>query len=265
VRPGETYALVGSSGAGKSTLISLVPRLYDVLDGSILMDGKDLRDWPLQELRKHIGFVTQDTFLFNDTIRENLLYAKSDATDEELLDACRRAGIAEFVEGLKDGLDTFVGNRGVRLSGGEKQRLSLARVILKDPEVILLDEATASLDSVSESHIQEALEPLLREKTSLVVAHRLSTILDSDQILVLKDGHICDSGKHAELLEKSEEYRTFYDTQFKAAEEVSEEPDPRRALRPFDDIDDLEVRTAARSWRHSQGRWQTELDSESYY
>lgn len=219
VAPGETYALVGSSGAGKSTLMSLVPRLYDVLEGSISMDGKDLRDWPLQELRNHIGFVTQDTFLFNDTIRENLLYAKPDATDEELLDACQRAGIADFVKGLADGLDTFVGNRGVRLSGGEKQRLSLARVILKDPEVILLDEATASLDSVSESKIQEALEPLLKEKTSLVVAHRLSTILDSDKILVLKDGVICASGKHAELLETSEEYRTFYDTQFKAAEE----------------------------------------------
>lgn len=270
VRPGETYALVGSSGAGKSTLISLVPRLYDVLDGSILMDGKDLRDWPLQELRNRIGFVTQDTFLFNDTIRENLLYAKPDATDEELMDACRRAGIAEFVEGLKDGLDTFVGNRGVRLSGGEKQRLSLARVILKDPEVILLDEATASLDSVSESRIQEALEPLLREKTSLVVAHRLSTILDSDQILVLKDGVICDSGKHGELLENSEEYRTFYETQFKAGTEseddASEQAESqKRALRPFDDIDDPEVRVAARSWRHSQGRWQEELYSESYY
>ncbi len=261
VEPGETYALVGSSGAGKSTLISLVPRLYDVNSGAIRMDGKDLRDWPLQELRDHIGFVTQDTFLFNDTIRENLLYAKPDATDEELMDACRRAGIAEFIEGLADGLSTYVGNRGVRLSGGEKQRLSLARVILKDPEVILLDEATASLDSVSESRIQEALEPLLKEKTSLVVAHRLSTILDADRILVLQDGLICDAGTHAELLEKSEAYRTFYETQFKAAEEEEAE----RNRRPFDDIEDPEIRTAARSWRHSQGRWQDEGDYESYY
>ncbi|MEE1300864.1 MAG: ABC transporter ATP-binding protein, partial [Acutalibacteraceae bacterium] len=131
VEPGETYALVGSSGAGKSTMISLVPRLYDVLGGAIRIDGKDVRDWPLQELRSHIGFVTQDTFLFNDSIRANLLYAKPEATDEELMDACRRAGIADFIEELKDGLDTVVGNRGVRLSGGEKQRLSLARVILK--------------------------------------------------------------------------------------------------------------------------------------
>ena len=266
VRPGETYALVGSSGAGKSTLISLVPRLYDVNAGAIRMDGKDLRDWPLAELRSHIGFVTQDTFLFNDTIRENLLYAKPEATEAELMDACERAGLADFIEDLADGLDTYVGNRGVRLSGGEKQRLSLARVILKDPEVILLDEATASLDSVSESRIQEALEPLLKEKTSLVVAHRLSTILDSDRILVLQDGVICDAGTHAELLEQSEAYRTFYETQFKAAEDEEEE---RRALqehpRPFDDIEDPEVRTAARSWRHSQGRWQEELDSESYY
>ncbi|MBQ7229161.1 MAG: ABC transporter ATP-binding protein, partial [Clostridia bacterium] len=230
VEPGETYALVGSSGAGKSTMISLVPRLYDVLGGAIRIDGKDVRDWPLQELRSHIGFVTQDTFLFNDTIRANLQYAKPEATDEELMDACRRAGIADFIEELKDGLDTVVGNRGVRLSGGEKQRLSLARVILKDPEVILLDEATASLDSVSESHIQEALAPLLKEKTSLVVAHRLSTILDSDRILVLKDGHIVASGKHADLLASSEDYRTFYDTQFKAVDEETQSR-RRRALR----------------------------------
>ena len=260
VEPGETYALVGSSGAGKSTMISLVPRLYDVLSGAVCIDGKDVRDWPLQELRKHIGFVTQDTFLFNDTIRANLLYAKPEATDEELMDACRRAGIADFIEELKDGLDTFVGNRGVRLSGGEKQRLSLARVILKDPEVILLDEATASLDSVSESHIQEALAPLLKEKTSLVVAHRLSTILDSDRILVLKDGHIVASGKHAELIESSEDYKTFYDTQFKAGQE--EEP-PRRAFRDRDALTESE--RSALSWRHSQGRWQEEGDFESYY
>ena len=260
VQPGETYALVGASGAGKSTLISLVPRLYDVLDGAIHMDGKDLRDWPLQELRKHIGFVTQDTFLFNDTIRANLLYAKPEASDEELMDACRRAGIADFIEELNDGLDTFVGNRGVRLSGGEKQRLSLARVILKDPEVILLDEATASLDSVSESHIQEALAPLLKEKTSLVVAHRLSTILDSDRILVLKDGHIVASGKHAELIESSEDYKTFYDTQFKAGQDEAQSK-RRRALRE----QRTEAEVSALAWRRSQGHWQELGDFESYY
>jgi len=260
VQPGETYALVGASGAGKSTLISLVPRLYDVLDGAIRMDGKDLRDWPLQELRKHIGFVTQDTFLFNDTIRANLLYAKPEASDEELMDACRRAGIADFIEELNDGLDTFVGNRGVRLSGGEKQRLSLARVILKDPEVILLDEATASLDSVSESHIQEALAPLLKEKTSLVVAHRLSTILDSDRILVLKDGHIVASGKHAELIESSEDYKTFYDTQFKAGQDEAQSK-RRRALRE----QRTEAEVSALAWRRSQGHWQELGDFESYY
>ncbi len=259
VKPGETYALVGSSGAGKSTMISLVPRLYDVLSGAVRIDGKDVRDWPLQELRKHIGFVTQDTFLFNDTIRANLLYAKPEATDEELMDACRRSGIADFIEELKDGLDTFVGNRGVRLSGGEKQRLSLARVILKDPEVILLDEATASLDSVSESHIQEALAPLLKEKTSLVVAHRLSTILDSDCILVLKDGHIVASGKHAELIESSEDYKTFYDTQFKAGDEAQSQR--RRALRE----QRTEAEVSALAWRRSQGHWQELGDFESYY
>ncbi len=260
VEPGETYALVGSSGAGKSTMISLVPRLYDVLGGAIRIDGKDVRDWPLQELRSHIGFVTQDTFLFNDSIRANLLYAKPEATDEELMDACRRAGIADFIEELKDGLDTVVGNRGVRLSGGEKQRLSLARVILKDPEVILLDEATASLDSVSESHIQEALAPLLKEKTSLVVAHRLSTILDSDRILVLKDGHIVASGKHADLLASSEDYRTFYDTQFKAVDEETQSR-RRRALRE----QRTEAEASALAWRRSQGHWQELADFESYY
>ncbi len=272
VEPGQTYALVGSSGAGKSTLISLVPRLYDVNAGAIRMDGMDLRDWPLQELRSHIGFVTQDTFLFNDTIRENLLYAKEDATDAELLDAIERAGLGDFVRSLADGLGTYVGNRGVRLSGGEKQRLSLARVILKDPEVILLDEATASLDSVSESKIQEALAPLLREKTALVVAHRLSTILDADQILVLKDGVICAAGRHAELIESSEEYRTFYETQFRSGEDEADAADGRsagsdqRALqsrRPYDELSEAEK--AALSWRRSMGRWSTEGDAESYY
>ena len=260
VEPGETYALVGASGAGKSTMISLVPRLYDVLGGAVFIDGQDVRDWPLQELRKHIGFVTQDTFLFNDTIRANLLYAKPEATDDELMDACRRAGISDFIAELKDGLNTFVGNRGVRLSGGEKQRLSLARVILKDPEVILLDEATASLDSVSESHIQEALAPLLKEKTSLVVAHRLSTILDAARILVLKDGHIVASGKHADLLVSSEDYKTFYETQFKAGEE-EEQSRRRRAFRE----QRTEAELSALAWRRSQGHWQELGDFESYY
>ncbi|MBQ2566936.1 MAG: ABC transporter ATP-binding protein [Clostridia bacterium] len=260
VEPGETYALVGASGAGKSTMISLVPRLYDVLGGAVFIDGQDVRDWPLQELRKHIGFVTQDTFLFNDTIRANLLYAKPEATDDELMDACRRAGISDFIAELKDGLNTFVGNRGVRLSGGEKQRLSLARVILKDPEVILLDEATASLDSVSESHIQEALAPLLKEKTSLVVAHRLSTILDADRILVLKDGHIVASGKHADLLVSSEDYKTFYETQFKAGEEEAQSR-RRRAFRE----QRTEAELSALAWRRSQGHWQELGDFESYY
>jgi len=260
VEPGETYALVGASGAGKSMMISLVPRLYDVLGGAVFIDGQDVRDWPLQELRKHIGFVTQDTFLFNDTIRANLLYAKPEATDDELMDACRRAGISDFIAELKDGLNTFVGNRGVRLSGGEKQRLSLARVILKDPEVILLDEATASLDSVSESHIQEALAPLLKEKTSLVVAHRLSTILDADRILVLKDGHIVASGKHADLLVSSEDYKTFYETQFKAGEEEAQSR-RRRAFRE----QRTEAELSALAWRRSQGHWQELGDFESYY
>ena len=217
VEPGETYALVGSSGAGKSTMISLVPRLYDVLGGAIRIDGKDVRDWPLQELRSHIGFVTQDTFLFNDTIRANLQYAKPEATDEELMDACRRAGIADFIEELKDGLDTVVGNRGVRLSGGEKQRLSIARVLLKDPTIFIFDEATSALDSISEQKIQEAIDPIIQSRTSILIAHRLSTILAADEILVVKDGQIVERGQHKDLIGRDGVYRELYETQFSHA------------------------------------------------
>lgn len=211
---GKTVAIVGTSGAGKTTLISLIPRLYDVTGGSITVDGTDIRDMKLSALRRNIGMVTQDTYLFNDTIRANLLYAKPSATQEELEDACRKANIHEFIDSLADGYDTVVGNRGLKLSGGEKQRLSLARVILKDPPILLLDEATSSLDSISESHIQDAIQPLLRNRTSLVVAHRLSTILSSDEILVVEDGVIVGRGPHRELLEQSERYRELYETQF---------------------------------------------------
>ena len=236
----------------------------------MLIDGVPVKDYTISSLRSQIGIVTQEPIIFNDTIANNIAYSRPDATPEEIRKAAERANAHSFiVSGTHPlGYDEEAGEKGCRLSGGEKQRLSLARVILKDPEVILLDEATASLDSVSESRIQEALEPLLKEKTSLVVAHRLSTILDADRILVLQDGVICAAGKHAELLEQSEAYRTFYETQFKAAEEEAERQ--REALgepgrRPFDDIEDPDVRAAAASWRHSQGRWQTEGDYESYY
>ena len=220
---GKTFAFVGSSGAGKSTLISLLPRLYDVTDGAVLVDGTDVRDYTLSSLRENIGFVTQDTYLFNDSIKNNLVYAKQDATDEEIESACKRAGIYDFIMSLPKGFDTVVGNRGVRLSGGEKQRLSLARVILKDPPVLILDEATSSLDSVSESYIQEAIKPLLVEKTSLVVAHRLSTILDADEIFVVENGTIKEHGPHRELILRSESYQKFFNTQFKGLSESNGE------------------------------------------
>jgi len=211
---GQNFAVVGTSGAGKSTLISLIPRLYDVCGGQITVDGHDLRDISLACLRRNVGMVTQDTYLFNDTVRANLLYAKPEATEEELHEACRKANIHDFIAGLPEGYDTVVGNRGLKLSGGEKQRLSLARVILKDPPILILDEATSSLDSISESHIQDAIEPLLKNRTSLVVAHRLSTILSADEILVLENGRVTARGPHRELLEKSPPYRELYETQF---------------------------------------------------
>ena len=214
VEPGRTFALVGGSGAGKSTLITLLPRLYEVTGGAITIDGTDIRDMTLASLRRNIGLVSQDTYLFNGTIRENLRYAKPDATEEELVAACKKAHIHDFIVSLPQGYDTLVGNRGLRLSGGEKQRLSIARVILKDPPILLLDEATSALDSISESYIQQAIRPLLRNRTALVVAHRLSTVLDADQILVVDGGTVAASGTHKELLDRSPLYRQLFETQF---------------------------------------------------
>ncbi|MBR5537644.1 MAG: ABC transporter ATP-binding protein [Clostridia bacterium] len=214
VEPGRSYAFVGSSGAGKSTLITLLPRLYDVTGGTISIDGVDIRDMTLASLRRNIGLVSQDTYLFNGTIAENLRYAKPEATDEELAEACKKAHIHDFITSLPQGYHTVVGNRGLRLSGGEKQRLSIARVILKDPPILLLDEATSALDSISESHIQAAIKPLLKSRTSLVVAHRLSTVVASDRILVVDGGGIAASGTHSQLLECSPLYKELFETQF---------------------------------------------------
>ncbi|HBZ40314.1 MAG: ABC transporter [Firmicutes bacterium GWF2_51_9] len=214
---GHSVAIVGSSGAGKSTLINLIVRLYDVGGGKITLDGIDLRDLSLSSLRRAIGVVTQDTYLFNGTIRENLLYAKSDAQEDELIDVCRQANIHDFIQGLPQGYDTIVGNRGIKLSGGEKQRVSIARVLLKDPALIILDEATSSLDSISESLIQDALDPLLKGRTSIIIAHRLSTIMAADTILVLDHGEIVESGKHGDLVENSVVYKELYETQFRRA------------------------------------------------
>jgi ATP-binding cassette subfamily B protein len=212
---GKMYAVVGPSGSGKSTLVNLIPRLYDTTGGRVTIGGTDVRDFDLPYLRGRIGVVTQDSYLFNGTIKDNLLYAKDDATDEEIEAACRTANIHDFVVSQPEGYLSPVGNRGLKLSGGEKQRLSIARVILKDPEILILDEATSALDSISENSIQDALEVLMQGRTSIVIAHRLSTILKADRILVVKDGVIAEQGTHEDLLAKGGVYRELYETQFR--------------------------------------------------
>ena len=225
VPSGKMYAIVGPSGSGKSTIVNLLPRLYDVDAGSVKIGNCDVRDFDLEYLRRSIGVVTQDSYLFNGTIRENLLYAKDTASEQELLDAVRNANLTEFIEGQPDGLDTVVGNRGLKLSGGEKQRLSIARVILKNPSILILDEATSALDSISETAIQGALEHLMDGRTSIVIAHRLSTILKADRILVVRDGTIAEQGTHDELLERNGTYRELYETQFREViEREAEQP-----------------------------------------
>lgn len=217
VTPGQLVALVGPSGAGKTTLTYLIPRLYDPSSGKILIDGHDLRDVTLESLTRQIGMVTQETYLFHDTIRTNLLYSRLDATQAELEEACKAANIHNFIHDLPDGYETVVGERGYRLSGGEKQRLSIARVILKDPRILVLDEATSSLDSESEALIQEALKRVMNNRTSIVIAHRLSTILAADLILVIDHGRVVEQGNHTQLLAKNGLYATLYNTQFRKA------------------------------------------------
>ncbi len=212
--PGQLIALVGPSGAGKTTLTYLIPRLYDPSAGRILLDGNDLRDVTLDSLTHQIGMVTQETYLFHDTIRTNLLYAKLDATQAEVVAAARAANIHDFIMDLPDGYDTIAGERGYRLSGGEKQRIALARVILKDPRILVLDEATSSLDSESETLIQDALRRVMAGRTSIVIAHRLSTILAADQILVMDRGQIVERGTHSQLLNQAGLYANLYNTQF---------------------------------------------------
>ena len=215
IEPGQLAALVGPSGSGKTTVTYLLPRFYDPTEGTVRIDGRDLRDLALETLSGHIGMVTQETFLFNDTIRANLLYARPDAAPAEVESACRAANIHDFIAGLPEGYDTVVGNRGYRLSGGEKQRIAIARVILKDPRILVLDEATSSLDSQSEALIQDALERIMKNRTSLVIAHRLSTILAADTILVLDAGRLVERGTHAELLARGGLYASLYETQFR--------------------------------------------------
>lgn len=215
INPGELAALVGPSGAGKTTVTYLLPRLYDPSSGSILIDGHDIKEFSLNALANTIGMVTQETYLFYDTIRANLLYAKPAASDSELSNAAKAANINEFIRGLPDGYDTVVGERGYRLSGGERQRIAIARVVLRDPKILVLDEATSSLDSLSEKLIQNALEEIMRDRTSLVIAHRLSTILAADKILVMDGGKLVQQGTHQELLTQDGLYQTLYETQYK--------------------------------------------------
>lgn len=212
---GKMYALVGTSGAGKSTIIGMIPRLYDVTSGSVKVAGEDVRNFDLAYLRTNIGIVAQDTYLFNGTILENLLYAKPGATREEIENACKVANIYDFIMGLPQKFDTVVGNRGLKLSGGEKQRVSIARVVLKNPKILILDEATSSLDSISESLIQAALNSIMVGRTSLVIAHRLSTVIAADKIMVIENGIITETGAHAELVKVSPKYKLLYETQFK--------------------------------------------------
>jgi ATP-binding cassette, subfamily B, bacterial len=215
IQPGQMAAFVGPSGAGKTTITSLVPRFYDPQSGTVRVDGYDVRDLTLASLRENIGIVTQETYLFHDTIGVNLRYARPDATDEQMIAAARAANIHAFIASLPEGYDTIVGERGHKLSGGERQRLAIARVLLKNPRILILDEATSALDSGNEAAIQEALVPLMQGRTSLVIAHRLSTILNADVIFVVETGRIVESGTHHELIGRDGAYARLYWKQFR--------------------------------------------------
>jgi len=215
--PGEVVALVGPSGAGKTSIANLLCRFYDPIHGRILVDGHDLRRVQIRSLRRHVAVVLQDTFLFNTTIRENLLYGKPNASEQEMVTAARAAYAHEFIEQMPQGYDTEIGERGVKLSGGQKQRLALARAILADPRILILDEATSSVDAEAEYLIQQALDEVMKGRTSLVIAHRLSTIRNADKIIALEEGRICEIGDHHELLARGGLYSQLYQRQLELA------------------------------------------------
>ncbi|MDU5742671.1 MAG: ATP-binding cassette domain-containing protein, partial [Finegoldia magna] len=210
INPGQKVALVGPSGGGKTTLCNLIPRFYDVEDGEILVEGIDVRKIKLQSLRSNIGMVQQDVYLFSGTVRENILYGKPDATEQEIIDASKAAGAYDFIMNLENGFDTYVGERGVMLSGGQKQRISIARVFLKNPPILILDEATSALDNKSEFIVQESLENLAKGRSSLTIAHRLTTVQNADLILVLTEEGIIERGTHQQLMEKRGYYYNLY-------------------------------------------------------
>ena len=213
---GKKFALVGPSGGGKTTICHLIPHFYNVESGQILLDGQEIHELTLASLRRNIGIVQQDIYLFNDTMRENIRYGKLDATEEEIILAAKRANIHDYIMSLPHGYDTQIGERGVRLSGGQKQRLSIARVFLKNPPILILDEATSALDNTTEILIQQALDELCEGRTTLVVAHRLSTIKNADQIAVVADGRITEQGTHEELMARKGQYYDLYQLQFRA-------------------------------------------------
>lgn len=214
IEAGKNIALVGPSGGGKTTICSLLPRFYDVSDGHILVDGQDVRTLSLESLRKAIGIVQQDVYLFTGTVKENIAYGRPGASDEEIIEAAKKANIHEFIESLPDGYDTFVGERGTRLSGGQKQRISIARVFLKDPKILILDEATSALDNESERHIQKSLEELAKNRTTITIAHRLSTIRNADEIIVISEHGLEERGSHDELMKQQGVYANYYNLQF---------------------------------------------------
>ncbi|MEL6671663.1 MAG: ATP-binding cassette domain-containing protein, partial [Bacteroidota bacterium] len=216
VKKGQTVALVGPSGAGKSTLVDLIPRFYDPAGGSILIDGKDIRQVKIADLRALIGNVTQEGILFHDTVFANIAYGQPETALEKVMEAAKMAHAHEFIQELPEGYQTVIGERGTALSGGQRQRLSIARAILRDPDVLILDEATSNLDTASERLVQDALTALMEDRTSIVIAHRLSTILQADEILVLEAGKIIERGRHQDLLLQNGLYRTLFDMQFQS-------------------------------------------------
>jgi len=218
VSPGETVAILGGTGSGKTTLINLIPRFYDVTEGRILIDGVDIRDVTIESLRRQIGIVTQETFLFSASLRDNIAYGKPEATDEEIIEAAKAAHIHDFIMSLPDGYDTLIGERGVGLSGGQKQRVAIARALLMDAKILLLDESTSSVDVETEMQIQQAFSKLLKDRTAFIIAQRLSTVRDADRVIVLDNGRIVEEGTHEELLQLGGIYTAIYNLQFRPQE-----------------------------------------------